>query len=157
VSSLAWPARTPPAAPAAPRSGQTIPDVAYTTQEVATWDAVLEQLGELLPRHACAEYLRCLPLFDFRPGKASGPCSPTRLPLRTCSAETCALVGGPPHDARSLLHASAPALPRATTYVSSTAAQVPQLSEVQAVLRDTTGWSIRPVAGLMVRAIRISL
>ncbi len=29
------------------------------------------------------------------------------------------------------------------------AAQVPQLSEVNAVLQATTGWSIRPVAGLM--------
>ncbi|EFJ43480.1 hypothetical protein VOLCADRAFT_96350 [Volvox carteri f. nagariensis] len=75
--------------------GTSIPDVVYTAEEVATWNIVLEQLQDLLPRHACKEYLRCLPLFNFRPGK------------------------------------------------------VPQLEEMNRVLRSTTGWNIRPVAGLM--------
>lgn len=75
--------------------GTPIPDVAYSTDEVATWDAVLERLADLLPAHACREYLRCMPLFNFQKG------------------------------------------------------HVPQLQEVNQVLQRTTGWSIRPVAGLM--------
>ncbi|KXZ45337.1 hypothetical protein GPECTOR_56g434 [Gonium pectorale] len=75
--------------------GTAITDVEYTPEEVATWNAVLAQLRELLPRHACREYLRCLSLFDFRPGK------------------------------------------------------VPQLEEMNAVLQCSTGWTVRPVAGLM--------
>ncbi|PNH10478.1 Tryptophan 5-hydroxylase 1 [Tetrabaena socialis] len=75
--------------------GTPIPDVSYGPEEVATWDAVLAELSELLPRHACKEYLRCLPLFNFRPGK------------------------------------------------------VPQLSEINGVLAGTTGWTVRPVAGLL--------
>ncbi|KAG2487556.1 hypothetical protein HYH03_013835 [Edaphochlamys debaryana] len=75
--------------------GAPIPDVEYSAEEVATWNAVLQELSELLPQHACKEYLRCLSLFNFRPGK------------------------------------------------------VPQLSEMNSVLQGTTGWSIRPVAGLM--------
>ncbi|KAG2449024.1 hypothetical protein HYH02_005776 [Chlamydomonas schloesseri] len=77
------------------RIGSPIPNVEYSAAEVATWDAVLEELSGLLPQHACREYLRCLPLFDFRKGK------------------------------------------------------VPQLEEMNAVLRAATGWTVRPVAGLM--------
>ncbi|PNW88432.1 hypothetical protein CHLRE_01g029250v5 [Chlamydomonas reinhardtii] len=77
------------------RIGTPIPDVEYSPAEVATWDAVLEELSGLLPQHACREYLRCLTLFDFRKGR------------------------------------------------------VPQLEEMNTVLRSTTGWTVRPVAGLM--------
>ncbi|GLC58337.1 hypothetical protein PLESTB_001348000 [Pleodorina starrii] len=75
--------------------GTPIPNVSYSAEEVSTWNTVLEQLSDLLPRHACKEYLRCLPLFNFQHGR------------------------------------------------------VPQLEEMSQVLQATTGWTIRPVAGLM--------
>lgn len=75
--------------------GQPIPDVAYTAEEVETWGVVLRKMQHLLPKYACRQYLRALPLFNFTPDR------------------------------------------------------VPQLQEVSGVLERSTGWRIRPVAGLM--------
>lgn len=54
-----------------PTRGDPIPPVDYTPQEVATWAAVLAQLQQLLPQHACREYLRALPQFGFAPDRVS--------------------------------------------------------------------------------------
>ncbi|EFN54228.1 hypothetical protein CHLNCDRAFT_24756, partial [Chlorella variabilis] len=48
------------------RIGEPIPRIEYTPDEVAVWGTVLPQLKELIPRHACKEFLRCWQLFDFR-------------------------------------------------------------------------------------------
>ena len=66
-----------------PFSGEPIPDVAYTAEEVETWGTVLRKMQHLLPKHACRQYLRALPLFNFTPervsrgrgrgGRAAGP------------------------------------------------------------------------------------
>ncbi|KAG1652038.1 hypothetical protein FOA52_001804 [Chlamydomonas sp. UWO 241] len=45
--------------------GAPIAAVDYTAAERAVWATVLRQLRPLLARHACAEYLRSLPLFGF--------------------------------------------------------------------------------------------
>ncbi len=71
--------------PSPSRSGTPIPDVAYSADEVATWNAVLERLADLLPAHACREYLRCLPLFNFRKGHVGDAPVPRTL------APTCPL------------------------------------------------------------------
>lgn len=43
-------------------SGQPIPRVSYTEEEIKTWRTVFEQLTELYPTHACKEYNHIFPL-----------------------------------------------------------------------------------------------
>ena len=47
------------------RVGQPIPQLDYTAEELHVWATVLQELKVLYPQHACAEFLRCLPLFNF--------------------------------------------------------------------------------------------
>ena len=47
--------------------GEPIPRLEYTAEELRVWATVLTELERLYPAHACAEYLRCYPLFRFRP------------------------------------------------------------------------------------------
>lgn len=75
--------------------GHPIPRVEYSRQEVEVWGAVLRELQELYPAHACREFLRCFPMFDFRED------------------------------------------------------EIPQLEDLSQILQRTTGWQIRPVAGLL--------
>ena len=42
------------------------------------WSTVLAELEKLYPTHACAEFLRCYPLFGFRPDEV-GPVPPLQL------------------------------------------------------------------------------
>jgi phenylalanine-4-hydroxylase len=75
--------------------GQPIPRVEYTPKETEVWAQCVRELEPLWQRHACAEFLKTYPLFNF-------------------SAE-----------------------------------HVPQLQDLNDVLSRTTGWSIRPTAGLL--------
>jgi phenylalanine-4-hydroxylase len=75
--------------------GQPIPYLEYTPEEVQCWGTVLRKLKKLHAKHACKEYLRSYPEFDFR------------------------------EDV------------------------VPQLEDLSQILKQTTGWQIRPVAGLL--------
>ncbi|CAL5221634.1 g3858 [Coccomyxa viridis] len=47
------------------RVGEPIPRLEYTAEELHVWATVLRELKDLYPQHACAEFLRCLPLFNF--------------------------------------------------------------------------------------------
>lgn len=52
------------------RSGDPIPRIEFTEEEVKTWGVVYRELNKLYPTHACREYLKNLPLLskycDFR-------------------------------------------------------------------------------------------
>lgn len=47
-------------------SGNVIPTLQYTPEEVKTWGAVLRELKQLYPQHACQEFQRNFPRFNFR-------------------------------------------------------------------------------------------
>ncbi|CAL8468777.1 g8318 [Coccomyxa elongata] len=47
------------------RVGDPIPRLEYTPDELQVWGTVLHELRNLYDDGACAEFLRCLPLFDF--------------------------------------------------------------------------------------------
>ena len=46
--------------------GEPIPQIQYTPEEVQTWGTVLRELTQLYPKHACQEFLRNFPLFNFK-------------------------------------------------------------------------------------------
>lgn len=52
------------------RSGDPVPRIEFTEEEVKTWGVVYRELNKLYPTHACREYLKNLPLLskycDFR-------------------------------------------------------------------------------------------
>jgi hypothetical protein len=49
-------------------SGEPIPHIQYTDSEQMVWATALRELKQLFPKHACKEYLRSYPLFNFRWG-----------------------------------------------------------------------------------------
>lgn len=46
------------------RSGDPIPHIEFTEEEVKTWGVVYRELNKLYPTHACREYLKNLPLLS---------------------------------------------------------------------------------------------
>ncbi|MFH4974317.1 hypothetical protein AB6A40_001026 [Gnathostoma spinigerum] len=81
------------------KHGQPIPVVEYTKEEIATWRHVYNQLIDLYPKHACAEFNYIFPLLVANCGY--GP------------------------------------------------ERIPQLQEVSDFLKECTGFTLRPVAGLL--------
>lgn len=45
-------------------SGDPIPRIEFTEEEVKTWGVVYRELNKLYPTHACREYLKNLPLLS---------------------------------------------------------------------------------------------
>ena len=62
------------------RVGDPIPRLEYTAEELHVWATVLRELKDLYPQHACAEFLRCLPLFKFNEHEV-------RAALQQCSSK----------------------------------------------------------------------
>ncbi|CAG8643289.1 8696_t:CDS:10 [Paraglomus brasilianum] len=81
------------------RSGQPIPEIAYTEIEIKTWGTVFENLVKLFPTHACREHQYIFPLL----------------------VENCGYK----------------------------ADSIPQLETVSRFLKDCTGFTLRPVMGLL--------
>jgi phenylalanine-4-hydroxylase len=81
------------------RTGQPIPHVDYTQQEVETWGAVFRKLTSMFPDHACREHQYVFPLL-----------------IQNCGYSD---------------------------------KQIPQLEQVSNFLKDCTGFTLRPVMGLL--------
>lgn len=81
------------------KSGEPIPHITYTKEEIQTWGIIYNRLLPLLQQHACAEHVRLLPLLQ----------------------ENCGYR----------------------------ADNVPQLGDISDFLKECTGFTIRPVAGLL--------
>ncbi|KAG0189260.1 hypothetical protein DFQ28_003673 [Apophysomyces sp. BC1034] len=81
------------------RTGQAIPHVKYTPEEISTWSQVYRRLSALYPTHACREHRHMFPLL-----------------VQNCG------------------------------YSES---NIPQLDVVSNFLKDCTGFTIRPVMGLL--------
>lgn len=47
-------------------SGEPIPRIQYTPEEVYVWGTALSKLKALFPTHACKEFNQSLPAFNFR-------------------------------------------------------------------------------------------
>lgn len=45
-------------------SGQKIPRIDYTEDEIKTWSAVYKTVAELVPKHACKEYQRAFKVME---------------------------------------------------------------------------------------------
>lgn len=80
-------------------SGEQIPRVEYSEEEVQTWRTIYTELVSLYPTHACAEFNYIFPLLQ----------------------QNC---GYGPNN-------------------------IPQLQDVSDFLKDCTGFTLRPVAGLL--------
>ncbi|VDO19240.1 unnamed protein product [Heligmosomoides polygyrus] len=80
-------------------SGEKIPRVEYTPQEIETWRTVYNELVSLYPTHACKEFNYIFPLLQQNCGFRSD--------------------------------------------------NIPQLQDVSDFLKDCTGFTLRPVAGLL--------
>lgn len=81
------------------KHGQKIPEVEYTSEEIATWGSVFNQLTSLYPTHACEEFMNIFNLLRANCGYSAD--------------------------------------------------NIPQLEVVSQFLKDCTGFSLRPVAGLL--------
>jgi phenylalanine-4-hydroxylase len=49
-------------------SGEEIPRVDYTDEEIETWSTIYKKLKNLFPTHACAEFNHILPLLEQNAG-----------------------------------------------------------------------------------------
>ena len=49
-------------------SGDQIPRLEYTDEEVHCWSSVLSELKQLYPTHACKEFLQLFDAYDFQEG-----------------------------------------------------------------------------------------
>uniref|UniRef100_A0A493TAQ5 Biopterin-dependent aromatic amino acid hydroxylase family profile domain-containing protein n=1 Tax=Anas platyrhynchos platyrhynchos TaxID=8840 RepID=A0A493TAQ5_ANAPP len=48
-----------------PFSGDPVPKIEFTEEEVKTWGTVYQELNKFYPAHACREYLKHLPLLKY--------------------------------------------------------------------------------------------
>ncbi len=81
------------------KTGDAIPMVSYTLEEIETWKVVFEKLTRLYPTHACSEHQYIFPLL-----------------IQNCG------------------------------YSKNS---IPQLEDVSKFLKDCTGFTLRPVMGLL--------
>jgi phenylalanine-4-hydroxylase len=133
-------------------SGDPIPDIEYTPEEVRTWATVLKQLRGSLPKWACKEYLKsCVASMHVLPLHCMSSDGTQGIPAK--AASIAALRKAAYRRAAGLATSLWYLLPSETLCrfetLGFTEARPPQLQEMHEALQKATGWSIRPTAGLM--------
>ena len=107
-----------------PYSGNKLPYVKYTPAEIKTWGVVFDALMKLYPTHACRELQYMLPV--------CAKLSPKMVKMPDCNLNL-------PHHIQQLL----------VQNCGYRRDNIPQLETVSSFLKDCTGWTLRPVMGLL--------
>ena len=129
-------------------SGSPIPRIAYTPGEVAVWDTVLRQLQGMFPQYACKEVSERGSAVQ-QAGSDAGHCCGAGHWGNCCWQGLLLKCKLPRPPCAALPLPCTPQFLRSWPLFEFREGEVPQLEDLSQVLRQSTSFQIRPVAGLV--------